>query len=69
MAAAIVAGKGHAYVYKEVAGAAKTGVNLIVSLRLPTETLGVLGTRIAAAKGGGSCVMALTEDSIITFKS
>lgn len=68
VAASIVEAHAYAYVYKAVAPKVNTGANLIVPLRLATETLGVLGTRMAAAKGGGSCVMLLTEESIITIR-
>lgn len=67
-AAVIVEAHAYAYVYKAVAPKEMTGKNLIIPLRLGTETMGVLGMRILAVSGGsgGSRAMLLTEDAVIT---
>lgn len=67
-AAVIVEAHAYAYVYKAVAPKEMTGKNLIIPLRLGTETMGVLGMRIltAGSGSGGSRAMLLTEDAVIT---
>ena len=70
VAAAIVEGHAYAYVYKAVAPSAKHGLNQIVPLRLPGDSLGVLGSLHfgTADSSSNSCIMLLTEDSTITFQ-
>jgi hypothetical protein len=70
VAAAIVEGHEYAYVYKAVAPSAKHGLNQIVPLRLPGDSLGVLGSMHSATgdSSSSSCIMLLTESSTITFQ-